>query len=216
MSRLPNPPDGLLLHSFAGDDPIDCKDSICSRLKWQRGNLPIRIFGIREPAKSAIGCAPAKSLTQRRGSLKNSQETAGFLSKRARKLNGPPEGKPWAWLTAEMLESDAFRTLSHHALQALFRIVVEHCHQGGLENGRLKVTWGNFQKWGIHRRHIKAAIDEVIAAGFVLNTMPGRRLCGADRGAPAQYALTWLPIIEPDNLIPASNAWRTAPLKKRK
>lgn len=55
-------PDGLLLHSFAGDDPIDCKDSISSRLKRQRGNLPIRFSGSANRRNPQLGALPPNRL----------------------------------------------------------------------------------------------------------------------------------------------------------
>jgi hypothetical protein len=113
----------------------------------------------------------------------------------------------------QMIESSAFRKLSLYATRTLFRLIAEHLHQGGRENGRLKVTWADLQKCGIHRRRIQPAIHEVISAGLVQMAAPGRKACGADRGAPAQYALTWLPVIEPDNLVPPTNRWRASHLR---
>ena len=151
---------------------------------------------------------------------KDSTRSAGYINRHARKLNGAPEpprmfrpnsvpeGKPWVWMELEMIESEAFRRLSIYGNRALFRIIIEHLHQGGRENGRLKVTWSDLEKCGIHRRRIEAAVDEIIASGLVRITVPGRAAHGADKGAPAQFALTWLPIIEPNNLIPAPNSWR--------
>lgn len=143
-----------------------------------------------------------------RETKKLSRHTAGYINGHVRKMNRPPEGEPWVWLTVEMLESAAFRSLSIHARRALDRVIVEHSNHGGKENGRLKTTWSDFQKFGVSRRYIGIALDELIAAGFLRNTKPGRRAHGADKGEPAQYALTWLPIIETDNLVPAPDNWR--------
>ena len=153
-----------------------------------------------DPAKT--GSKPGRQ------TKKSSHHTAGYINRHVRKINSPPEGELWDWLTIEMLESAAFRSLSIHARRALDRVIVEHWHQGGKENGRLKITWSNFQKFGVSRRYVGIALDELIAAGFLQNTIPGRRAHGADKGEPAQYALTWLPIIEPGNLIPAPDNWR--------
>lgn len=132
---------------------------------------------------------------------------SSYLNKRDRTANGPPEGEAWAWLTLDMMESAAFRALSHSAFKVLFRIVREHAAQGGKENGRLKVTWRDFQA-DVHPRRIVDAITEVEALGFAKRTCKGRKAHGKDPGAPAQFRLTWLPIFEPDNAMPASNEWK--------
>lgn len=139
---------------------------------------------------------------------KSSVRTAGFMSRRAVKMNGPPDSQPWIWLTREILESPAFRGLSINAMRALFRIMVEHVSQGGRENGRLKVTTRDMFAYGVAWHKVSSAIDEIDAAGFIRVTVHGRRICGSDKGAPPEYALTWLPIIEPEDLTPPSNAWK--------
>jgi hypothetical protein len=144
---------------------------------------------------------------------KTSFKTAGFYSNRAKKLNGPPNGEPWIWLPLSLVESEAFRSLSVHATRALFRILAEHAHQGGRENGRLRVTKRDFYEFGVNWREITGAVQELEQAGLVKVTYQGRKVCGTDKGAPRQFALTWLPIIEPDNLIPPSNEWRNAKSK---
>jgi hypothetical protein len=47
---------------IAGDDPIDCKDSISSRLKRQRGNLPIRFSGSANRRNPQLGALPPNRL----------------------------------------------------------------------------------------------------------------------------------------------------------
>ena len=134
----------------------------------------------------------------------------GFYSKRAMKLNGPPEGKPWVWLTKELLESTAFMSLSGHAMKALFRILIEHASHGGRENGRLPVTARDLIAYGLNWRRYQGAIRELEDVGLIRITVPGRRVCGPDKGAAPHYALTWLPIIEPENLTPPTNSWKAA------
>jgi len=97
--------------------------------------------------------------------------------------------------------------LSHSARKVLDRIIREHMAQGGKENGRLKVTARNFQA-DVHPRHITAAITEVEALGFVKRTYKGRRSHGEDRGAPAQFRLTWLPVFEVNDASAATNEWK--------
>lgn len=132
---------------------------------------------------------------------------SSYLNKRDRTANGPPEGEAWAWLTLDMMESAAFRALSHSARKVLDRIIREHMAQGGKENGRLKVTARDFSA-DVHPRHITAAIAEVEALGFAKRTCMGRKSHGEDRGVSAQFRLTWLPVFEPDNAMSASNDWK--------
>ena len=139
---------------------------------------------------------------------KSSTKTAGYLSKRNLKANRPPRGEGFGWLTFNLMGSAAFRALSHSGRIVLDRIHVEHGAQGGKENGRLKVTWRDFQKAGVQPRRITGAVAEVEALGLAIRTYHGRRTCGEDRGAPAQFRLTWLPVFEPDNASPPTNEWK--------
>jgi hypothetical protein len=109
----------------------------------------------------------------------------------------------------EMLRSGAMRALSLHARRALDRIMVEHMDHAGQENGRLKVTWRDFEKFGVQRRRIKQALGELVAVGLVAIEDPGRSIIwGESKGDPAQYRLTHLPVSEPDNFRPATNEWK--------
>src|SRR5262245_15083661 len=132
------------------------------------------------------------------------QDGAGFLPRRSRaKLNAPPPGEPWIWLSLEMMQSGAFRSLSINARRALDRIMIEHMSHGGQENGRLKVTWNDLVRFGIGRRFITQPLNELITAGLVAIAQPGRRSHGPDRGDPTRYRLTFLPASEPNNFRPA-------------
>jgi len=68
--------------------------------------------------------------------------------------------------------------------------------------------WRDFQRAGVQPRRITGAVAEVEALGLAIRTYHGRRACGEDPGASAQFRLTWLPVIEPDNLTPATNEWK--------
>jgi hypothetical protein len=129
-------------------------------------------------------------------------------SRRDRKANAPPEGEAWAWVTLPMMQSAAYRALSASARVVLDRIMREHMEQGGNENGRLKVTWRDFKRAGVLDRQITGAIAEVEALGWAKRTTFGRRVCGEDRGASAQFRLTWLPVFEPDNKTEPTNDWK--------
>jgi hypothetical protein len=116
----------------------------------------------------------------------------------------PPAGEPWIWFTRELLESDAWRLLPCAAKTVVFRVAIEHMHHAGTENGALKVTYADFERYGIRRKSLKDAIEQAVAHGFVTITQPGRRSSGPNRW-PAHYALTWLSL--KDGSAP-SNRWK--------
>ncbi len=92
----------------------------------------------------------------------------------------------------EMLESPAYRVLSLSARRALDRIEIEMAHHGGTDNGKLPVTFDDFQGYGIHRQAIAPAIRELVALGFVEITRQG---CAgnAEHRSPNLYRLTARP-----------------------
>jgi hypothetical protein len=136
--------------------------------------------------------------------------SAVFLPLKLRKkLNSPPANQPWGWFSFELLESAAMRSLSVNGRRVLDRIQLEHMAHAGLENGRLKVTWDDFVKFGVGRRFIGGALAEVIVAGIVAITQPGRKAWGRDRGDPTQYRLTYLPVAEPGDFWPPTNEWKS-------
>jgi hypothetical protein len=74
----------------------------------------------------------------------------------------------------DMLSSPAWRALSLSAHRVIDRISIELMHHGGADNGRLPVTYDDFEKYGIHRHSIAPAIREAAALGFVEITKEGR------------------------------------------
>jgi hypothetical protein len=143
-----------------------------------------------------------------RAMSKPSSKFTAYRSRRDRDANRPPKGEAWGWLTWEMMDSAAYRAMSPSARKVFDRIHREHGSQGGKENGRLKVTWRDFQKAGVQPRRITGAIAEVEALGWAVRTFYGRRSCGEDRGAPAQFRLTWLPVFDAGNAMPPTNDWK--------
>lgn len=125
-------------------------------------------------------------------------------SKRPRwATNSPPEGRPWIWLTRDMLASPAWRILPHSAKLVVDRIVIEHMDHAGTMNGRLKVTYDNFASYGVRRKSVSEALRAARALGFIVVISRGFRSHGPAR-RPAEYALTWLPLWDG---APASNRW---------
>jgi hypothetical protein len=112
-------------------------------------------------------------------------------------------------MTREMLGSGALRALSRDARLALDRIMIEHMSQGGCENGRLKVTWRDFEAYGIRRGGIAKAIAELVAVGLITVEKSGRRRQSAeDIGEAAEYRLAWLPVGTPVNIVYPANQWK--------
>ncbi len=126
-------------------------------------------------------------------------------AKRFQKMNGPPKGEPWTWISREMMESEAWSKLTLVARRVIDRILIEHMAQGGNENGRLIVTYDDFEKYGIRRQSIPKAIGLAVTLGLIDVTARGKRSAGTSR-RPSMYALTWLPR---HDWTPPSNRWKS-------
>lgn len=101
------------------------------------------------------------------------------------KAGGPPKGKPWIWLTQDVLASNSWRSLSINARRLIDFLMIENMRHGGKHNGRLLAPRVQLEEFGIGARHISAAIEEAVAAGLVAVQRGGGR-------RPNQYALIWL------------------------
>jgi hypothetical protein len=106
--------------------------------------------------------------------------------------------------TIDILESPAWQVLSQSARRLLDRIEVEHMQHGGAENGRLPVTFDDFERYGIHRHSIAPAIRECEVLGFIEITRRGRA-GNAEFRTPHHFRLTYLPSMARE---PATNEWR--------
>jgi hypothetical protein len=100
----------------------------------------------------------------------------------------------FTWQLIEMLESPAHRVLSLSARRLLNRIEIEHAHHGGRDNGRLPVTFDDFERFGIDRHAIAPAVRETGALGFIQVTERGRA-GNAEYRTPNKFRLTYLPTI---------------------
>ncbi|MPZ38496.1 MAG: hypothetical protein GEU95_10570 [Rhizobiales bacterium] len=90
----------------------------------------------------------------------------------------------------EMLESPAYRALSQSGHRILSRIEIEMAHHGGKDNGSLPVTYDDFQRYGVDRHSINAAIREVVALGFIRIAKEGRA-GNAEFRRPTIFRLTY-------------------------
>lgn len=126
------------------------------------------------------------------------------LARRFRQMNRPPENTSWCWLTAEMLESSAWRALTGNAMKIILRIALEHLRHGGVENGKLPVTYSDFVRCGVRRNSVREAQLVAINLGFVDRTSIGEVPWHGDIHRPSTFGLTWLPRSDG---VPPSNRW---------
>ena len=96
-------------------------------------------------------------------------------------------------LNAEMLDLPAYRVLSLSGHRVLARVQLEICRHGGADNGKLIVTFRDFEDYGIERHSIAPAIAEVVALGFLRITHKGRAGNAGYRSAN-QFMITHLPM----------------------
>jgi hypothetical protein len=91
-----------------------------------------------------------------------------------------------------MLQSPAFRVLSHSGHRILARIEIELANHGGEENGKLMVTYQHFVEYGIDRHAIGPGIRECEALGLLEaeHGQAGNR----EYRWPSTYRLTYLPV----------------------
>jgi hypothetical protein len=92
----------------------------------------------------------------------------------------------------EMLESPAYRALSRAGHRVLARLEIEHLHHGGSENGRLPVTFDDFEQYGMDSHSIAPAQREVQALGFAEITERGRPSESDFGRHPHHWRLTYL------------------------
>jgi hypothetical protein len=93
--------------------------------------------------------------------------------------------------TRELLESEALRTLSIHPLRILFFLELQHLHHRGKENGFLVATYDQLVAYGIGRRFIQPALNELVSHGLVEITHHGGVRKDGERD-PSRYRLTYL------------------------
>src|SRR4051794_3906324 len=82
-------------------------------------------------------------------------------------------GAQFAPRRIDMLRSPAYCELSLSARRILDRLEIELADHGGTDNGKLPVTYDDFQRYGVHRQAIGPAIRETVALGFVEITEAG-------------------------------------------
>jgi hypothetical protein len=118
--------------------------------------------------------------------------------------------EPFVMHTRKMLESPAWCALTLSARHVLDRIEIEMMSRGGdhKSNGRLTVTYDDFERHGVHRHAIKPALAELEALGFLVKTIEGRGGNAAHRRAH-QFRLTYFKFREGGTVrYRPTNEWR--------
>jgi hypothetical protein len=105
--------------------------------------------------------------------------------------NGAWRDQRWASFGVELLESYAWRAASGPTRKVIDRIVVEHLLHGSLEDGNLKVTYNDFELYGIRRQMVRSALEEAVKLGLIGIVDPGAKAWGGFKGKPARYRITW-------------------------
>jgi hypothetical protein len=108
------------------------------------------------------------------------------MPKRRTQIAGAWIGRP-----RQLVDSPAMAVLSQAAFRALNRLESEHMAHGGAENGRLPVTYAQFEKAGLHPNTIAPALRELGALGIIETTRKGYGGAAAMR-APSLYRLTYM------------------------
>lgn len=125
---------------------------------------------------------------------------------RKKALQWPNE--PWVQFGQSFFCSCAWKMLSLAATQVFWRLNIEHMDHGGRENGRLPCTYSNFEAYGVRRKSISKALDELQALGFIEIIRKGHLRPEGQSGAPTLYRITCLPVYNSDGLDRPTNEWR--------
>ena len=128
--------------------------------------------------------------------------------------NGPTP--PFVMHRLEMLETDAWQSLTYVELRVLERLELENMRHGGKRNGNLIVSFEQFLAYmrRTNRRSLSAAIKNLVRLGFLRVVASGKWNGGGGRERASRYHLTYLPT--PDGKPPTDN-WRAmvAPVPRR-
>lgn len=128
-------------------------------------------------------------------------------AERRRRQTGRRESEPFLAVPYAMLKSDAYRTLSAHAIKLLFDLAAQY---RGKNNGDLTATWRIMQplNWR-SRQTLERALRELQEHGLIERTRQGgRHQCNL-------YALTWKAIDDCKGKLEvaashvASGRWKT-------
>lgn len=119
---------------------------------------------------------------------------------------GPPPDVPWIFIPRDLLQSDAWRGMSHHCRKFIDFLMIEHCNHAGRENGNLQATYDQLTSAGLTRKRISGAIREAERRGLV-EVMKRGGLFGVNaHRSTSRYRLTWIGTVDPP--CKATNEWQ--------
>jgi len=124
------------------------------------------------------------------------------LSGRESRLRKPPKGEPWAWLTRELLTSEAWKGLGVNGRRLMDFLLVEHMNHAALANGALCATYDQLAEYGVTRSEIPRAIQECEGLGLIRVEHGGRWNM---TNQPSRFRLTFY---ADDAGRPATNDWK--------
>jgi len=146
------------------------------------------------------------------GKADRAGRSSGKLPANLAKLNGPPQGEAWAWLTRNLLTSAAWRSQSINCRRLIECLMIDHMNHAGLMNGELQATYNQLEKAGCTRALIRSAILEANSLGLIRQTFQHYRVASefALHGCPLnthqrQMTGNELPKIEPKKSSAAAN-----------
>jgi hypothetical protein len=115
---------------------------------------------------------------------------------------------PFAVRMIEMLNSPAYRALSLAGHRVLSRIEIEFARHWSKDNGKLPITYANFVAYGVNRRLVSIALDELEKLGFIVITERG--VAGnAEYRSPNKFRLTYRHTeTEHGGIIKPTHEWR--------
>jgi hypothetical protein len=97
----------------------------------------------------------------------------------------------WISRPRQLVDSPVMAVLSQSGFRALNRIESEHLAHGGAENGKLPVTYADFERSGIHKDAVAPALRELEALGIIETTRKGYG-GAAELRVPSLYRLTYV------------------------
>ncbi len=128
------------------------------------------------------------------------RSTGRLADRRQRSRIGPPK-EPWTFIALEVLESNAYQSLSINARRVIDRLIVENGRHNRLENGELRVSARQFHEWGVTKDCLTPAIRELEERGLIEVSLG--EATGALR-SPLLFRLTFYGTLEKS----ATNEWR--------
>ena len=150
----------------------------------------------------ALALNPGSGGMRRFGKPDQTGRSSGKRTKRDGQYLGPPKGEPFAWQPLSLLESPAWRAMSPNTRKLVDRLMIEHMHHAGSENGNLIVTHQQFIEYGLTAGAIREAVEEANFLGLIRYERGGRWAC---KNTPSTYRLTW---IGDKYGCPPTNEWK--------